>query len=934
MATKSENRKINIYINSKLANKNLKDLKVLTRKLNNEIDQLTPGTEAYRKKMLELKSAKSILKKHRQEIYNVQTAWQKVKKRLGPLVGILGGLFAVGKVISYGKELARLGYEAAGVNLAFTRLGEEGRKAFNDIKQATRGTLSNLDIKKAINEFAAFKLPLEDSGALFEFLNLQSIRLGKNIKELAPSLVEGLSKESKLRIDNLGISAKVLNAELKKTPNFAKAVANIAKREIATAGDIIDRTVNKQAKWNAAIKNSEERLANGFIKDASDAFYDLGTNVLNAVFPMKKLSDEIKEEQVGLNVLVNSITDTNVKEGERLGLIKQLNDKYPFFLKNLGKEETSNEAIRDRLNEVNDLYIKRIALQSQRENIEEALEEAGERALTVAEKRIEVNKQLAKTNTKLFDGKLDLTNKSLEERVDLVKKELKARATYHQSLKTGASTATNDYARALDDLDSKQWKNILSVRKNTEANEELEEQQNKMKLVEEELGTSLAEINKIFEIKTKTTKKSTELTDEEEKAIKKLNDSLQRLKETTSSLQEKRTIDSAEDPELAKIEAKYQKQIDFAKSFVDKEGKILEEANVQKIALEKLRDDEIEQYKLQKKEKEQEKKAEFEAQLQQEIAVGYDLAVLNLDNHYQNLIALAEGYGIDTTDIIAKYESEALKIKQEFDAKEVETEKDKNAKIQEERVRTLKNQAQSFSELGGLAQSFYGLLKDEGEKYTEAQKVLKLSQIALDTASAISSLTAMSEANPANAVTGGLAGIAQFISGFARIINNIGQAKKLLSTAQKDKGGYYQGDNYSVVGADDGKTYNAKYVGRHSGGMLYDPSLVLAAENKPEYYVPNPLLSHPTVANHVRVIESIRTGKQMNNGGFDKPFSATTQSTTSTTQQIIIPGQEELMNMISRLNSTLEAGIYAKADGKFADDMFDIKSEQDSIRGN
>lgn len=61
------------------------------------------------------------------------------------------------------------------------------------------------------------------------------------------------------------------------------------------------------------------------------------------------------------------------------------------------------------------------------------------------------------------------------------------------------------------------------------------------------------------------------------------------------------------------------------------------------------------------------------------------------------------------------------------------------------------------------------------------QKAMTLAQIGIDTAKAISSLTAMSAGNPANAVTGGVAGVLQYATGIATILSNVAQAKKLLS---------------------------------------------------------------------------------------------------------------------------------------------------------
>lgn len=79
---------------------------------------------------------------------------------------------------------------------------------------------------------------------------------------------------------------------------------------------------------------------------------------------------------------------------------------------------------------------------------------------------------------------------------------------------------------------------------------------------------------------------------------------------------------------------------------------------------------------------------------------------------------------------------------------------------------------------------------------------------------------------------------------------------------------YAEGGYHNVVGAKDGLMYRAKNIGRHKGGMLPDePSLLLASEAGPEYFVPYNLLSDQRVANHVGAIEAIRTN-QFASGGY------------------------------------------------------------------
>lgn len=97
-------------------------------------------------------------------------------------------------------------------------------------------------------------------------------------------------------------------------------------------------------------------------------------------------------------------------------------------------------------------------------------------------------------------------------------------------------------------------------------------------------------------------------------------------------------------------------------------------------------------------------------------------------------------------------------------------------------------EADLFTGLQALGQIFINDQK-KLEKFNKAQALV---QIAVDTAKAISSLVATSQANPLNAVTGGLAGIAQYTSGIVQILTNVAKAKAILSsgsTASASGGG-------------------------------------------------------------------------------------------------------------------------------------------------
>jgi hypothetical protein len=213
--------------------------------------------------------------------------------------------------------------------------------------------------------------------------------------------------------------------------------------------------------------------------------------------------------------------------------------------------------------------------------------------------------------------------------------------------------------------------------------------------------------------------------------------------------------------------------------------------------------------------------------------------------------------------------------------------------------------------LGNLAVSFGQLIGSEGERNTEFQKVMTLAQIAFDTAAAISSLTRNSEANPANAVTAGIAGTIQFVTGLARIIANIAKAKQVLTTAppvkQKYDGGYM-----SVIGEQDGQQYNAAYSGVAHSGAVNKPTLFLTGERGAEYVIANPELRHPAVANFLPVLEAIRQKRVRGyaNGGEVTLDRNNPQSPTPTPQSPILGGvaDERAINLLQLIYEALVGG--------------------------
>ena len=225
---------------------------------------------------------------------------------------------------------------------------------------------------------------------------------------------------------------------------------------------------------------------------------------------------------------------------------------------------------------------------------------------------------------------------------------------------------------------------------------------------------------------------------------------------------------------LAKLESQANKDnIDLQANVIEQEAELADlqeringfrsEQIVNRVALEKESKEALDELKLAEL---TEKEAEFEA----------------LKQEYKAKLELARLSGAETTAIDEKYALDKKAINErilteEKDALAKQNDEIKKAKKKEVDLQKLAENQKRDALMNGfaMAEQLFG-------KSEKAQKTFALTKIGIDTAEAISSLTANSEANPANAVTFGGAGIIQFATGLLRIVGNIASAKKLLSS--------------------------------------------------------------------------------------------------------------------------------------------------------
>ena len=196
----------------------------------------------------------------------VQTSFQKVNNKLSSafkgLGGVIAGAFAVEKIAAFTLEAVKLASVAEGVKKAFDRLNDQ--KLLDNLKRATRGTVSELELMKSAVQAENLGVPVENLANLFEFATQRAADTGLAVDYLVESLVGGIGKKSTQVLDNLGITATALRNELggislemASVGEVAEAVGNIGVRSLGDIGDQALTSAQKIAQMQANLSDAQ-----------------------------------------------------------------------------------------------------------------------------------------------------------------------------------------------------------------------------------------------------------------------------------------------------------------------------------------------------------------------------------------------------------------------------------------------------------------------------------------------------------------------------------------------------------------------------------------------------------------------------------------------------------------------------------------------------
>lgn len=285
-----------------------------------------------------------------------------INKGLSKMAGLAIAAFSVEAIISFGAEAVKLAAQMEGVEKGFLRVGGTS-KIMDELKTATRGAVSELELMQQTTKAANFNIGLKELPKLLEFASRRAQETGESVDYLVNSIVTGIGRKSPLILDNLGITTARLKDEFngaaleaQSVADVSAAVGRIADFELSKMGDAIVTSADEMARLTANWTNFKTRLGDtssisggvtflaDFTEEASNLIDVLGAETIGLDDKLFALMSgpqyrEMAKAAARAEIAVKKL---NKERKAELEILRRAESEYKDFL--LRKKEADEEA--------------------------------------------------------------------------------------------------------------------------------------------------------------------------------------------------------------------------------------------------------------------------------------------------------------------------------------------------------------------------------------------------------------------------------------------------------------------------------------------------------------------------------------------------------------------------------------------------------------
>lgn len=190
--------------------------------------------------------------------------WQSMAVTFRAVIAAL----AIREIVNLGLEMTKLAGQVEGVKRAFDKL-PNSTLLLEQLKKATHGTVTELELMQNAIKFQNFKLPLTDLGKYLEFAAIRAQQTGESVDYMVNSIVTGLGRGSIKILDNLQINVNALKQDMKETgATIQEAFGRQVQLEMEKLGGYLETGATQAQKLDTNFKNLYATLSKKFEQSA------------------------------------------------------------------------------------------------------------------------------------------------------------------------------------------------------------------------------------------------------------------------------------------------------------------------------------------------------------------------------------------------------------------------------------------------------------------------------------------------------------------------------------------------------------------------------------------------------------------------------------------------------------------------------------------
>lgn len=174
-------------------------------------------------------------------------------------------------------EVAR---KAEGISNAFRDLGRPD--LLNRLREQTKGLASDFTLMQAAVKADKFRIPINDLGNLLEFARRRAVALGRDVDDFQQRIIDGIGRQSKLRLDDLGLSFAEVSEATKKYHGFAQGIIGLVNKELEKQGETALTSADKAQLAAVKMQNAQLKLGNQLLW-VSDIWTGIKSSVADGV---------------------------------------------------------------------------------------------------------------------------------------------------------------------------------------------------------------------------------------------------------------------------------------------------------------------------------------------------------------------------------------------------------------------------------------------------------------------------------------------------------------------------------------------------------------------------------------------------------------------------------------------------------------------------